>query len=101
MPNEVAPRPSPTAALGHRDFRLFQLARFATVVATQMMSVAVGWHVYEITRRPIDLGYVGLAQFLPGFLLALPAGSAADRFDRRRGVGIRQAINAGCGPALS
>jgi MFS family permease len=65
-----------------------------------MMSVAVGWHVYDITRRAIDLGYVGLAQFLPGFLLALPAGSAADRFDRRRVVALCQLVYALCGIAL-
>lgn len=49
-----------------------------------MQSVAVGWQVYEITRRPLDLGYVGLAQFLPGVLLFLLSGHAADRFNRRR-----------------
>lgn len=48
-----------------------------------MQSVAVGWQVFEITHRPLDLGYVGLAQFLPGVLLSMPAGHAADRFDRR------------------
>ena len=48
-----------------------------------MQSVAVGWQVFEITHRPLDLGYVGLAQFLPGILLSIPAGHAADRFDRR------------------
>jgi MFS family permease len=49
-----------------------------------MQSVAVAWQVYEITRRPIDLGYVGLAQFLRGFALFLFAGHAADIFDRRK-----------------
>ena len=48
-----------------------------------MQSVAVGWQVFEITHRPIDLGYVGLVQFLPGVLLSIPAGHTADRFDRR------------------
>ena len=48
-----------------------------------MQSVAVGWQVYEITKRPLDLGYVGLAQFLPTILLFLVAGHAADRFNRR------------------
>src|SRR3954464_76009 len=48
-----------------------------------MQSVAVGWQVFQITHRPIDLGYVGLVQFLPGVLLSIPAGHAADRFDRR------------------
>src|SRR5437763_16337385 len=84
MPNDVASQPSPSAALRYRDFRLFQVARFTTVVGTQILSVAVGWQVYEITRRPIDLGYVGLAQFLPNIFLFLVAGHAADRFNRKR-----------------
>ena len=49
-----------------------------------MQSVAVGWQVYELTHRPLDLGLVGLAQFLPGICLFLIAGHAADRFPRRR-----------------
>jgi MFS family permease len=48
-----------------------------------MQAVAVGWQVFELTQRPIDLGYVGLALFLPGMVLSIPAGHAADRFDRR------------------
>lgn len=52
-------------------------------MGTEMQSVAVGWQVFEITHRPIDLGYVGLVQFLPGVLLSIPAGHTADRFDRR------------------
>jgi MFS family permease len=48
-----------------------------------MQSVAVGWQVYEITKRPLDLGLTGLVQFLPGLFLFLLAGHAADRFDRR------------------
>jgi len=46
--------------------------------------VAIGWQVYEITRRPLDLGLIGLAQFLPGMALFLVSGYTADRFDRRR-----------------
>ncbi len=53
-----------------------------------MQSVAVGWQVYEITRRPLDLGLVGLAQFTPVLLLFLAAGHAADRFNRRNIVAI-------------
>lgn len=74
---------APFAALRHRDFRLYQLSRFSAVIGWQVLSVSVGWQVYDITRRPLDLGYVGLAQFLPGFLLALPSGHLADRADRR------------------
>lgn len=74
---------SPRAAFQHRDFRLFQTGRALSIVATEMQSVAVGWQVFEITHRPIDLGYVGLVQFLPPVLLSLIAGHTADRFDRR------------------
>ena len=48
-----------------------------------MLAVAVGWQVFELTHRPLDLGLVGLAQFLPGILLFLVAGHAADRIPRR------------------
>ena len=54
------------------------------VAGMEMQSVAVGWQVYEITKRPLDLGLVGLAQFAPGVLLFLVSGHAADRLDRRR-----------------
>src|SRR6516225_3069453 len=65
-------------------FRLFQIARFCIVFCTEMQSVAVGWQVYEITKRPLDLGLTGLVQFLPGVLLFLVAGHVTDRFDRRK-----------------
>src|SRR5271166_3345845 len=70
-------------AFTYPDFVLYQVARLFTVAATEMQSVAVGWQVYELTKRPLDLGYVGLAQFLPTILLFLVAGHAADRFSRR------------------
>src|SRR3989440_1729860 len=73
-----------TDAVTHPDFTLYQLARFFIVAALEMQSVAVGWQVYEITRRPLDLGLIGLAQFLPGVLLFLVSGQVADRFDRRK-----------------
>jgi MFS family permease len=71
------------AAFNHPAFVLFQMARFFIVVALEMQAVAVGWQVYEITKRPLDLGYVGLAQFLPGILLFPISGHASDRFPRR------------------
>jgi MFS family permease len=57
--------------------------RFGTTLGTQIQSVAVGWQVYDITRDPVALGYVGLSIFLPMLLLVLPAGDLADRVDRR------------------
>jgi MFS family permease len=77
-----------TAAVTHPDFTLYQIARFFIVAALEMQSVAVGWQVYEITHRALDLGLVGLAQFLPGVFLFLVAGHAADRHDRRRLLNI-------------
>jgi MFS family permease len=71
------------AAFRYPAFLKFQAARFFIVVATEMQAVAVGWQVYEITKRPLDLGLVGLAQFLPGILLFLLSGHVADRFNRR------------------
>lgn len=67
-----------------RDLKLFFAARFLASVGIQMQSVAIGWQVFEITGRPLDLGLVGLAQFLPSFLFSLFTGDVADRFDRRR-----------------
>lgn len=64
------------------DFTYLQAARFFSVIGTEMQSVAVGWQVFEITNRPLDLGLVGLAQFLPGVLLFLISGHAADRYNR-------------------
>ncbi len=71
-------------AFTHPDFVLFQIARFLIVAAVEMQAVAVGWQVYDITKRALDLGLVGLAQFLPGILLFLVSGHTSDRFDRRK-----------------
>ena len=84
MLNSQDPRLAGRVAFTHPDFVSYTLARFFIVLSLEMLSVAVGWQVYEITHRPLDLGYVGLAQFLPGFALFLFAGHAADLFDRRR-----------------
>src|SRR6267378_3507375 len=78
------PRLAGRVAFTSPDFVAYTLARFFIVLSLEMLSVAVGWQVYEITHRPLDLGYVGLAQFLPGIVLFLFAGHAADLYDRRR-----------------
>jgi hypothetical protein len=71
------------SVLAHRDFRLYQGARLFIALGVQMQSVAVRWHVYSLTQRPLDLGYVGLVQFLPSVALSLVTGDTADRHDRR------------------
>jgi MFS family permease len=84
MAAQEDPRLAGYIAFTYPDFTVYELARFLIEIALEMQSVAVGWQVYEITKRPLDLGLVGLAQFLPGFLLFLVTGHVADRFDRRK-----------------
>jgi MFS family permease len=83
-------------AFTHPDFVLFEIARFLIVSAVEMQAVAVGWQVYDITKRALDLGLVGLAQFLPGILLFLVSGHASDRFERRKVLGACYAGYALC-----
>src|ERR1035438_1522157 len=71
-------------AFASRDFRRYQLARVMAILGAEAQSVAVAWQVYSMTHRALDLGYTGLALFLPGLLFLLPAGHVADRFDRRQ-----------------
>jgi MFS family permease len=78
-----SPSNSTARAFSHPDFRRYQAGRFAALIGTQMQGVAVGWQVYALTGRPLDLGFVGLAQFLPAMLLWPLTGHTADRFERR------------------
>ncbi len=71
------------AALKNRDFTLYVGSRFLAAIATQMIIMAVGWQVYHITGRVLDLGLIGLSQFLPFLCLILFAGHVADVYDRR------------------
>ena len=84
------------ALLANRGFTRFLAARFLATLAVQMQTVAVGWQVYEVTRNPLDLGLVGLSQFLPFVLLILPAGHLADSRDRRRILGACFALECAC-----
>jgi MFS family permease len=84
-PDLARPAESPVrAALASRDFRLYQAARLLSNLAEQMLSVAVGWQVYELTGRAFDLGLVGLVQFLPAVGFSLLTGHTTDRVDRRK-----------------
>ncbi|TMH67056.1 MAG: MFS transporter [Betaproteobacteria bacterium] len=84
VPRPLAIESDSSSLLAHRSFVLFWFARVAAMVAHQMLAVGVGWQVYALTGSALDLGLVGLAQFIPSFLLMLVAGHVADRFDRRR-----------------
>lgn len=96
----VPERVHPRAAFQHRDFRLFQGSRLTSVLGSQMLSVTISWQVYDITRNPLDLGYIGLALFLPAVGFSLLTGHVADRFDRRRVMMVCQSILVACSLAF-
>lgn len=78
------PRPDPYAALRFYNFRLLIVGRFAGQIGEAMISVAVGWELYNRTRDPFALGLVGLVQVIPVILLSLIGGYVADTWDRRK-----------------
>lgn len=76
------------------------MARLAVILGAEAQAVAVAWQVYAMTHRALDLGFTGLALFLPGLLFLLPAGHAADRFDRRQVILVCYALQVLCTGAL-
>lgn len=92
--------PLHNAALHQPGFVAFLTARMLGVFAQQMQAVVVAWQVYEITRAPITLAYVGLAQFLPMLMLLIPAGDLADRMSRKRMLAASWSVAALCAGLL-
>jgi predicted MFS family arabinose efflux permease len=70
--------------LQHPAFIRFWCARLASTAGSQILMLAIGWHMYQLTSSAWDLGLVGLLQFIPALVMALPAGHTADRFHRVR-----------------
>src|ERR1700690_2714511 len=85
---------SSSILLQHRPFVLFWLARLTATMGYQMMALVIGWKVYELTGTALDLGLVGLIQFVPAVVLTLLIGHAADRYDRRVIVRVAQGFYA-------
>ena len=87
--------PAPAAGLlAHRPFQLFLAARIGSAMAFQGTGVAIGWLVYDKTHNPLDLGLIGLCQFLPMVVLTFVVGHVADQFDRRRIALVCQVLEA-------
>ena len=111
MPRSPSPpqRPKPPSVLRHPAFRLLMASRISATLAVQAEAVTIGWLVYTVARArhlPVKqaafmVGLVGLAQFLPLFAFTLPAGQAADRFDRRRIVQLCLLALAACDGVLA
>ncbi|MGH2858949.1 MAG: MFS transporter [Solirubrobacteraceae bacterium] len=88
-------------AMEVRDFRLWWLAWLAMGMSLQMIEVAIGWEVYAQHRSALDLGWIGLAEFVPMLVLALPAGQLADRVPRRTILVVAMLLGAGVGVGLA
>src|SRR5687768_9488497 len=84
------------SVLRHPNLLRFIAARFVATLGAQIQIVAVGWQMYDITGDPLDLGLIGLSQFIPFVTLILPAGHAADHHNRARIVTTCYLINALC-----
>lgn len=92
----------PSSSLArHRPFALFWASRALSVIAFNILAVAVAWQLYALTGSAFDLGLVGLAQFVPMVALTFVAGHVADRYDRRTIVTVCQAVMAVAAGALA
>ena len=98
MPDKPPARAA--AAFLSSDFRRYQLARVMVIIGAEAQALAVAWQIYLITHKAIDLGYTGLALFLPGLLFMLPSGHVADRFDRRHVILVCYSVQVVCTSAL-
>ncbi len=94
------PKPNPYAALHVRDFRLFILSRLFITLAIQIQSVVVGWQIYEITKDPLSLGLIGLAEAVPAISVSLYAGHLADVVQRKKIILFCVILLAFCSTAL-
>jgi MFS family permease len=96
----VTDSPADSNVYRHAGFIAFLTARLVAVFATQVQAVVVAWQVYDLTRAPMALAYVGLAQFLPMLVLLLPAGDLIDRFSRKPILAASWAAGAVCSALL-
>ena len=101
MDTSVSSSPQPPSAFSYVSFRLYWLARFFNGFATQIISVAVGWQIYDETQNAFLLGLVGLVQFAPAIVFVLVTGAVADRYNRRAVMGLSIALEALCVAALA
>ncbi|MES2624388.1 MAG: MFS transporter [Pseudomonadota bacterium] len=84
------------SAFSHKPFAYYWAARFCATFAVQIVSVAIAWQVYDLTRDPKDLGIIGLVQFLPLLLLVFVTGTVADRYGRRKVMSLSLTLQIFC-----
>src|SRR6476661_11209742 len=96
----MADRHDPYVSLRNPNFRWYVMSLMALTLGTQIQATVVAWQVYALTKDPLTLGLVGLAEALPFITAALYAGHIADRHDRKLLSLMAIAIQVGCGAAL-
>ncbi|HEY0036563.1 MAG TPA: MFS transporter, partial [Longimicrobium sp.] len=96
----MAERHDPYVSLRNRNFLWYVASLVALTLGTQIQAIVVGWQVYSLTRDPLSLGLVGLAEAIPFIGAALYAGHVADLYDRKRLALVAIAVQTGCGAAL-
>lgn len=84
METEIKEKHDPFAALKFKEFRCYISGRFFLTTAVNFQAVCVGWQIYELTKDPLSLGLIGLAEAIPYILIALFAGYVVDHYDRRK-----------------
>jgi MFS family permease len=94
-------RPSTLAPFRHGDFTLYQAARILLILAGQFVILALQWQIVHLTNDPLQLGMIGLAQFLPNLFFSLPAGHLADRLNRRTIIMVCALANAAAAGVLA
>ncbi len=94
-------KPNPYAALQVRDFRLFVLSRLFITLAIQIQGVVVGWQIYELTKDPLSLGLIGLAEALPAISVSLYAGHLADIVERKKIIQVCVILLVVCSVSLT
>src|SRR5665213_87661 len=91
----------PYGALRHANYRVYVIGNFIAVFGQQMLAVAIHWEIYAMTNSTLALGLIGLVSWLPIFLFILPAGSLADRYNRKNIVLLTQLLFASCSFGLA
>ncbi len=88
------------SAFRHSAYSRYFFSRFCTSLGAQIVSVSVGWQIYDLTQNAALLGWIGLVQFLPALILVVVTGVTADRFGRRNVMGIAVFVEMGCAMAI-
>src|SRR5579859_2468327 len=91
----------PYAALRHPNYRFYAIGSFISIIGDQMLTTAVNWELYERTHSAMALGLWGLIQAIPFFIVALPGGHLADRYNRKMLVLLSEVLLTFCALAFA